>query len=151
MITKRNFVGLAIIALARAAAVSAQAPTFQGALVISRVSFPPLSTAKRSLLRIKYSLREQRKVPDIPKWVCATSQLPLPLLFCHPRKIKQATDWRSCLLLGWSVAMLSCSCIRPAAVCLTGDSLHGCLLVGTWPQLVESSNPLRCYRHLWPP
>jgi len=35
MITKRNFVGLAIIALARAAAVSAQAPTFQGALVIS--------------------------------------------------------------------------------------------------------------------
>ena len=44
MIKNQNF-GLILLALASAARVSAQTPTYLGALVISRVSFPQISTA----------------------------------------------------------------------------------------------------------
>lgn len=66
----KQAVGLFILAFASAATVSAQVPTYLGALVISRASFFHLSIAPRSLLKSKYSLSEQRKVSDITTWVC---------------------------------------------------------------------------------
>ena len=69
---KQSF-GLIIAALASAATASAQTPSYQGALVISRMSLPSLSRAPCSLLKIMHSLRKQRKVSDIPKWVSTIS------------------------------------------------------------------------------
>ncbi len=68
----KQTLSLIIAALASAATVSAQTPSYQGALVISRVS-PPLSMTPRGLLNDMHSHRKQRKVSDIPKWVSTLS------------------------------------------------------------------------------
>ena len=65
---KQTF-SLFILALASATRVSAQVPTYLGALVISRMSFFQPSTAQPSLLKPKYSLCGQRKVSNNTK-VC---------------------------------------------------------------------------------
>lgn len=76
----KQTISLIIAALASAATVSAQTPSYQGALVISRVS-PPLSITPRGLLKDMHSLRKQRKVPDIPKRVSTLS--PFIQHMCH--------------------------------------------------------------------
>ena len=77
--------GLIIAALASAAMVSAQTPSYQGALVISRVSLP--LTTPCCLLNNMHSLRKQRKVSDIPEWVSTLSFQIIALLVAR-EKIK---------------------------------------------------------------
>jgi hypothetical protein len=88
MAKKQNF-ALIVAALASASVVSAQTPSYRGALVISRVSLLPALPALPSrgpnagfwfcselTTSHMYSLRKQRQVPDIPEWVGAASLFP---------------------------------------------------------------------------